>query len=208
MLEKRPCAKPGWQPPSAVRAQEIPDGFGLRTSLTGVTARAAFRRRGGRSSAEALCALTGPSAGRKAGTSPRVKSNCLGGNRRFALFPGARLAMRVLNKCSGGMNMFEKKISPVFSLVVSLCSLVVAHDVAHASEQEHNRCQREFGRFSDWSAPVNLGPSINTEFNEFHAAISADELSIFFATNRPGGLGGLDLWVAQRSNRRAAWQPA
>jgi Tol biopolymer transport system component len=63
-------------------------------------------------------------------------------------------------------------------------------------------------QFSEWSAPVNLGPSINTEFDEFHSAISADGLSLFFASDRPGGFGGYDLWVAQRPNRNSDWGPA
>src|SRR5262245_61097967 len=56
---------------------------------------------------------------------------------------------------------------------------------------------------SSWSAPVNLGPSINTPYNEWHATISSDGLTIFFISNRPGGIGGTDLWVAQRPNRNA-----
>jgi Tol biopolymer transport system component len=66
-------------------------------------------------------------------------------------------------------------------------------------------------QFTAWSAPVNLGPSINTEFSEFHSAISADGLTLFFASDRPGGFGSdgtNDLWVAQRRNRNADWEPA
>jgi WD40-like Beta Propeller Repeat len=63
-------------------------------------------------------------------------------------------------------------------------------------------------QFSAWSAAVNLGPSINTSSNELHPAISADGLSLFFSSDRDGGLGGSDLWVAQRPNRNAAWAPA
>ena len=63
-------------------------------------------------------------------------------------------------------------------------------------------------QFSGWSAPVNLGPSINTQFSEFHSAISADGLSLFFASDRPGGFGGNDLWVTQRPNRNSDWGQA
>jgi Tol biopolymer transport system component len=63
-------------------------------------------------------------------------------------------------------------------------------------------------QFSAWSPPVNLGPSINTEFSEFHPAISADGLTLFFASDRPGGFGENDLWVAQRANQNADWGPA
>jgi hypothetical protein len=63
-------------------------------------------------------------------------------------------------------------------------------------------------QFSDWSTPTNMGPSINTASNEWHAAISADLLTIFFISDRPGGFGDYDLWVAQRPNRTADWLPA
>ena len=66
----------------------------------------------------------------------------------------------------------------------------------------------EAQQFSPWSAPVNLGPSINTSSNELHPAISADGLSLFFSSDRPGGFGGSDLWVAQRATRNADWSPA
>jgi hypothetical protein len=34
---------------------------------------------------------------------------------------------------------------------------------------------------------------------------SPDGLSLYIASNRPGGIGGLDIWVATRSSRSAAW---
>src|SRR5262245_51216760 len=63
-------------------------------------------------------------------------------------------------------------------------------------------------QYSEWSTPVNMGPSINTEFSDFHNAISADGRSIFFASDRPGGLGDFDFWTAHRPNRNATWGKA
>jgi WD40-like Beta Propeller Repeat len=60
-------------------------------------------------------------------------------------------------------------------------------------------------RYSDWSEPVNLGPLINTAFNDQHAAISKDGLSLYFTSNRPGGLGADDLWVSTRESTLDAW---
>jgi len=34
---------------------------------------------------------------------------------------------------------------------------------------------------------------------------SEDGLSLYLASNRPGGRGGLDIWVATRSSSGAAW---
>jgi Tol biopolymer transport system component len=56
-----------------------------------------------------------------------------------------------------------------------------------------------------WSAPVNLGPVINSTFDELGPAISKNGLSLYFSSNRPGGSGGGDIWVAQRENKDAPW---
>jgi hypothetical protein len=67
-------------------------------------------------------------------------------------------------------------------------------------------------RFSDWSAPVNVGPPVNTAFAETFSAISKDGLSLYFQCgNGPGNTGGVDIWVAQRGCTDAddpacAWQ--
>jgi Tol biopolymer transport system component len=59
--------------------------------------------------------------------------------------------------------------------------------------------------FSAWSAPVNLGPVVNSAFEEFLPEMSKNELSLYFASNRPGPFGGEDLWVSQRATRNDAW---
>jgi len=45
-----------------------------------------------------------------------------------------------------------------------------------------------------WSDPVNLGPTINSSYNEAYPSISADGRALFFTSNRPGGFGDRDLW--------------
>ena len=61
--------------------------------------------------------------------------------------------------------------------------------------------------YSDWSAAVNLGPAINSGSNEQHPAISKDGLSLYFASDRAGGMGGLDIYVSQRSSVDDPWGP-
>lgn len=52
----------------------------------------------------------------------------------------------------------------------------------------------------DWSAPVNLGPAINTEYDEYRPVIVPGyekEFShdlLIYSSNRPGGQGGYDLY--------------
>src|SRR5262245_35741266 len=59
--------------------------------------------------------------------------------------------------------------------------------------------------FSEWSAPVNLGPTINSPFTEAGPAISKNGLSLYFYSNRPGGFGSNDIWVSQRASLDAPW---
>jgi len=51
-----------------------------------------------------------------------------------------------------------------------------------------------------FSEPVNLGPTINSEENEVNPSLSADGLTLLFASDRPGGLGGRDLWQCTRAS--------
>lgn len=70
-------------------------------------------------------------------------------------------------------------------------------------------CDRQFGQGGcdiyvsfqqeqGWSEPENLGPPINTKANESNASISSDGDFIVFTSDRTGGLGGADLWLARR----------
>lgn len=51
---------------------------------------------------------------------------------------------------------------------------------------------------ASWSEPVNLSAPVNTNANEQQPAISSDRAMLFFASNRPGTFGNLDIWVATR----------
>src|SRR6266850_6361061 len=60
-------------------------------------------------------------------------------------------------------------------------------------------------KYSDWSAPINLGPVINSAFSDQGPAISKNGLSLYFTSNRPGGLGGFDMYVSQRASVHEPW---
>jgi len=61
-----------------------------------------------------------------------------------------------------------------------------------------------------WGQPMNLGPAINSALGEGAPALSRDGHLLFFASNRPGGHGSLDIWVSYRANVHDdfGWQPA
>ncbi|UHG89299.1 OmpA family protein [Spirosoma oryzicola] len=47
---------------------------------------------------------------------------------------------------------------------------------------------------NDWSAPENLGSSVNTRFYESQPSLSADGRRLYFVSDRPGGKGRRDIW--------------
>jgi len=50
-----------------------------------------------------------------------------------------------------------------------------------------------------WSAPVNLGSSINTEANEMFPFFDNRTQNLYFSSNGLNGLGGLDIFRAQKT---------
>jgi Tol biopolymer transport system component len=62
----------------------------------------------------------------------------------------------------------------------------------------------------EWGTPMNLGPVVNSQFEEIFPVLSTDGLSLFFSSGligpgRPGGSGRSDIWVTRRKTRDADW---
>jgi len=57
----------------------------------------------------------------------------------------------------------------------------------------------------DWGAPVNLGQMVNSSSGDMCPNISADGLSLYFVSERPGGSGYWDLWVVTRRSMSDNW---
>ena len=68
-------------------------------------------------------------------------------------------------------------------------------------------CDIYFSAFNDgkWSFPVNLGSPVNTSRWETQPSISADGKVLFFSSNRPGGMGGKDIWYSV-SDQKGKWK--
>jgi Tol biopolymer transport system component len=64
---------------------------------------------------------------------------------------------------------------------------------------------------SAWTPAVNLADvpgtdmALNTGDNEGCPAISRDGRRLFFASNRPGGYGGQDIWLSEREHAGEPW---
>jgi Tol biopolymer transport system component len=58
-----------------------------------------------------------------------------------------------------------------------------------------------------FGAPVNFGPQINTSADDCAPTLSADGLTLIFASDRPGGVGSQDLWACVRRSPEARFGP-
>jgi Tol biopolymer transport system component len=59
-----------------------------------------------------------------------------------------------------------------------------------------------------WGQPENLGPKVNSSDREGGASISADGLSLYFNSTRPGGYGPVlwgDIWMTERATTSDLW---
>ena len=55
-----------------------------------------------------------------------------------------------------------------------------------------------------WLPPKNLGPVINSPAWESHPSLTHDRRRLYFASGRPNGLGGSDIWYSEWKD--GAWQ--
>jgi len=59
-----------------------------------------------------------------------------------------------------------------------------------------------------WGAPVNLGPTFNSASDDHCTYIPPDGHHLIFVSNRPGGLGSSDFYIARRQDNQDdfGWQ--
>src|SRR2546423_2719447 len=94
--------------------------------------------------------------------------------------------------CSGGA--MKRRVVTLIGKLSMIIALVVTLLVPASAQH-----------FSDWSAPVNLGPVINAGLNNQHPAISPDGLSLYYSSDAVGTFGLLDIWVSHRVNLKSPW---
>lgn len=53
----------------------------------------------------------------------------------------------------------------------------------------------------EWSAPLKLGDNVNTvDYDEISPFLAADGVTLYFASDRPGGKGNHDIWMTRRTD--------
>lgn len=88
--------------------------------------------------------------------------------------------------------------------------------MAGCVEEDPMRLSPEDGPLSSlaagWESAVTIEPdisgSVNTSATEGCPIEGPNGQTLFFASNRPGGQGGIDIWMAQREDVNGAWSEA
>ncbi len=65
---------------------------------------------------------------------------------------------------------------------------------------------RRVETFGDWSTPVPVAELNTPDFNDMYAVLTKDELTVYFSSDRPGGVGLDDLWYATRPSVDSPWE--
>jgi len=80
---------------------------------------------------------------------------------------------------------------------ILLCVLAVASILSTA----HRDAKADFV----FGTPTNLGPTVNTSSYDSDICISNDGLSLYFTSDRAGGSGSYDVWIATRETTQDPW---
>jgi hypothetical protein len=59
---------------------------------------------------------------------------------------------------------------------------------------------------TSWAPAIKVGKNVNTKYWESHAFLSDDGNQLIFSSDRPGGFGGLDLYISRKI--KGEWGPA
>ena len=109
---------------------------------------------------------------------------------------------------AGGLGGFPRRRLLQGAGALGLAAILRPTAVFAESDDDDER----LGPFGPWSPPVNLGPVVNTPFNDNHPGISKNGLGLYITSNRPGGVNGAnpdklqELWVSHRASLDAPWE--
>jgi len=105
----------------------------------------------------------------------------------------------VNNKWSAPVN-----ITPEIQLdgTLTISSLSSDGNIIFLSKNDNFTSDLYSSRFSNgqWTPAVPLNKNINTKSWESHGFITADGETLIFASDRPGGFGGLDIYISKKIN--------
>ena len=103
----------------------------------------------------------------------------------------------------------DTHVSVIAFLAMALHQLGRNQESQAAFDRFNRLLEGSAGAAADFifAVPTNLGPTLNSSANESFPCISADGLSLYFASYRASGFGGHDLYVTTRETKIDPWDP-
>jgi outer membrane protein OmpA-like peptidoglycan-associated protein len=91
-----------------------------------------------------------------------------------------------------------------------VCSLSADGTELYLSLEEDQIYDIYVSRFKKgkWTKAEKLNNNINTYYSETHASVSSDGKRLYFTSDRPDGIGAMDIWVSDWINEKEGWGPA
>ncbi len=77
-------------------------------------------------------------------------------------------------------------------------TLYVYRDINGNGELYESFLEDDSAGFETWSIPEKLGSDINTKAYETHVTVTPDQKTLYFISDREGGLGGKDIYYCKR----------
>src|SRR5918999_5717216 len=95
--------------------------------------------------------------------------------------------------------------------ITGIVALTAAGMTGSANITDHATVTGGDDVFTSWEPAVNVQSlpgthhELNTAFNDGCPTLAPDGRTLFMASNRPGGLGGQDIWMATRESPEEPW---
>jgi len=112
--------------------------------------------------------------------------------------PVKNIEERIKTMLRPGKKFYKRPSLPAVAVVVLTALLAVPTTIVLTARAD---AAPIFGN------PTNLGPTVNSSVEDSGPCISADGLSLYFQSRRPGGLGETDVWVTTRKTENEPWAP-
>ena len=119
--------------------------------------------------------------------------------------PVKNIEERIKTMLRPGKKFYKHPSLPAVAIVVLTALLAVPTTVVLTVRAENQPSTDSTGAAPIFGNPTSLGPMVNSSAYEWDPAISADGLSLYFKSYRPGGFGSADIWVTTRKTKKDLW---
>jgi len=119
--------------------------------------------------------------------------------------PAKNIEERIRTMLRPGKKFYKRPSLPAVSIVILTVLLSAPTTVVLTVRGEDHPKTKSADTDRTIGNPTNLGPTVNSSDGDWDPSISYDGLSLYFASQRPGGYGNNDLYVTNRTTTDDPW---